>query len=259
MLLADPAGRKYLVTLKPGGWFHSHLGALPHDKLIGAEEGSRVETSSGVPLLAFRPGLEDYVLKMPRGAQILYPKDMGALLLMADLGPGARVVEAGAGSGALTLYLLRAVGPDGRVISYEVREDFASRALENVRAFMGGIPGNWELRVADVFQGVPEEGLDAFLLDLPEPWRAVGVAARALRPGGRFVCYLPTVVQVRTVVEALRSSGEFALVETREVLERHWQVEGQSVRPRQTMVGHTAFLTAARRLSQARNPPDGGP
>ena len=251
VLLIDGRGRRYLVTLATGARFHSHLGSVAHDDLIGAPEGVSVGSSSGARLLAFRPTLADYVLKMKRGAQVVYPKDIALILLHADVFPGAVVVEAGTGSGSLTLALARAVGEAGRVISYEVREDHHERAAANVAAWYEGFgakPENVELRVADVFEGIPERGVDRLVLDLPEPWRAVGGATSSLTPGGIMCCFLPTVPQVAQTVEAMRAGG-FGLVSTFETFLRTWNVDGPSVRPDHRMVAHTGFIVTGRKLA----------
>ena len=251
VLLIDQRGRLYMTTLATGREFHSHLGAVRHDDLIGANEGATLVTTSGAPLAAFRPTLADFVLKMKRGAQVVYPKDVGLILVYADIFPGAFVLEAGTGSGSLTLALARAVGEGGRVISYETREDHHERAVENVSAWyegMGGKPENLELRVGDVFEGVPETGFDRIVLDLPEPWRAMGTTTASLAPGGVLCSYLPTVPQVSQTVEAMRAEG-FGLLKTYEVLLRTWNVEGQSVRPDHRMVAHTGFVVVGRKLA----------
>ena len=251
VLLIDQRGRRYMTTLATGREFHSHLGAVRHDDLIGANEGATLVTTSGAPLVAFRPTLADFVLKMKRGAQVVYPKDVGLILVYADIFPGAFVLEAGTGSGSLTLALARAVGEGGRVISYETREDHHERAVENVSAWyegMGGKPENLELRVGDVFEGVSETGFDRMVLDLPEPWRAMGTTTASLAPGGVLCSYLPTVPQVSQTVEAMRAEG-FGLLKTYEVLLRTWNVEGQSVRPDHRMVAHTGFVVVGRKLA----------
>ena len=249
VLLIDTRQRRYLITLGAGKQFHSHQGILDHDDLLGLTEGSFVITSGGSRLFVVRPTLADYVLKMPRGAQVVYPKDIGIILVYGDIFEGATVVEAGSGSGSLTLALARAVGPAGRVISYEIREDHHLTAVRNVEAWyegVGGKPENVELRLGDVFNGIPEHGVDRLVLDLPEPWRAVGPLTDALAPGGIVCCYVPTVPQVSAAVEALRAGG-FGLVSTLETLIRTWNVEGQSVRPDHRMVAHTGFVVTARK------------
>ena len=247
-LLIDGKGRRYLVTLREGGEFHTHAGVTPHAAILGRPEGITLRSTAGARYLVLRPTLSDFVLSMPRGAQVIYPKDLGPLLLLADVFPGARILEAGVGSAALSMTLLRA-GAD--VVGYELREDFANKARKNVASFVGeGCPYRVELR--DVYEGIDETGLDRVMLDLPEPWRVVKHAATALRPGGILVSYLPTIGQVVQLRDAL-DAGPFVLAETIEVLQRSWHVEGQSVRPDHRMVAHTGFLTAARR--SADQPP----
>jgi tRNA (adenine57-N1/adenine58-N1)-methyltransferase len=247
-LLVDGRGRRYLVRLQPGGTFHFHGGAIPHDLLLGSEEGTVVHSSTGAPLLCFRPTLADFVLKMPRGAQVLYPKDIGAVLVHADIGPGMAVLEAGTGSGALTLALCRATGPEGRVVSYEVREDFHGRARENVEAFLGGLPPWLELRLGDVREvAATGEAFDRAVLDLPEPWAVLPEVARALRPGGLLCSYVPTTNQVQRTALAMEQAG-FGTVHTFELLLRPWHVTERSVRPDHRMVAHTGFLTVGRRV-----------
>jgi tRNA (adenine57-N1/adenine58-N1)-methyltransferase len=247
-LLVDKRGRRYLITLKTGDSFHSHQGYVPHDDIIGSPEGVRVTTTNGAPLIAFRPSYPEFVLKMPRGAQVVYPKDVGLILIEADVYPGATVLESGTGSGALTIALARATGPTGKVVTYEVREDFHARARANVEAFLGKVPDHVDMRLGDVTEGVPERDVDRVVLDLPEPWRVVPVAVRAMRPGAIWCSYVPTVGQVSETVETLRAAG-FAELATREVLVRTWHVEGRSVRPDHRMVAHTGFVTTARLLS----------
>jgi tRNA (adenine57-N1/adenine58-N1)-methyltransferase catalytic subunit len=246
-LLLDRRGKRYLVTLKTGGQFHTHQGFVEHDALIGAPEGSRVFSSNGAPFVAVRPSLTDFILKMPRGAQVIYPKDIGAILVSADVFPGATVLEAGTGSGALTIGLLRAVGERGRVVSYEARQDFADRARENIETFFGKLPDALDMRHGDVTDGVPERDVDRMILDLPEPWRVVPVAVEVLRPGAIYCSYVPTVPQVAQTCETLRTAP-FVDVTTTETLVRTWHVEGLSVRPDHRMVAHTGFLTTARFL-----------
>lgn len=247
VLLVDSRRRRHLVTLREDGAFHSHAGVVAHRDLIGGTEGMTVRSSLGARLVALRPTLAEYVLEMPRGAQVIYPKDLGPILVLADVFPGARVLESGVGSGALTMTLLRAVGPSGSVVGYEIRDDFAARARRNVEAFCGPrVPLRIEVR--DVYAGIDEHDLDRVLLDVPEPWRVVPHAAAALRPGGILLAYLPTVTQVARLREALADSP-FGLAETLEVLQRTWHVDRQSVRPDHRMVAHTGFLTHARLLT----------
>jgi tRNA (adenine57-N1/adenine58-N1)-methyltransferase len=249
VLLIDGKDRRYLLTLREGGEFHTHSGITSHDLILGRPDGVTVRSGTGARYVVVRPTLSDFVLAMPRGAQVIYPKDLGALLVLADIFPGARVLEAGVGSGALSMTLLRA-GAD--VVGYEIRDDFARKAMSNVGSFLGpDCPYRVEER--DVYEGIVETGLDRIMLDLPEPWRVVGPAEIALRPGGILVAYLPTIGQVAQFREAL-DAGAFGLARTIEVLERSWHVQGQSVRPDHRMVAHTGFLTSARLLGVEHQP-----
>jgi tRNA (adenine57-N1/adenine58-N1)-methyltransferase len=243
ILLVDAKERRYLLTLVAGAMFHTHAGILAHDDIIGRPEGATVTGSTGRSFLALRPTLADVVLKMPRGAQVIYPKDLGAILLAADIGPGQRVLEAGVGSGALSMTLLRA---GASVVGYELREDFANRARANVSALLGP-DADYRVEVRDVTERIDEADLDRVLLDLPEPWRVLPHAAQALRPGGILLAYLPTINQTAQLREAL-DDGPFGLAETVEILRRTWHIEARSVRPDHRMVGHTGFLTTARLL-----------
>ena len=246
VLLIDRKRRRYLVTLEPGGAFHSHTGVLEHDALIGRPEGIVVRSQRGTRFEAFRPTLEDFVLEMPRGAQVIYPKDLGAILIQADIAPGHRVLESGVGSGALSTALLRA---GAHVVGYELREDFAVRARRNVEAFLGpGVEDRYQVELRDCYEGIGERDLDRVVLDLPEPWRAVPHVAGSLRPGGLIVAYTPSITQVSELRAAL-AAGPFALAATVEVLQRGWHVEGAAVRPDHRMVAHTGFLTRARRVA----------
>jgi tRNA (adenine57-N1/adenine58-N1)-methyltransferase len=259
VLLIDQRGKRHLIFLRKAETFHSDRGWIPHDAIVGQPEGSWVRSSLGLRYLAVRPTLAEYVLEMPRGAQVIYPKDLAMILFWADIYPGCRVLEAGMGSGALTLALLRAVGPEGRVISYEQREEFARRALANIRTRLGDVT-TLTVRLGPVEEGIHEEELvDRVLLDLPEPWKLVGGVAERLRPGGIFLSYVPTIVQSHEISEALHRGPHWALVETFETLYRPWNIEGQSVRPFHRMVAHTGFITVARRVvaeEGARRPPD---
>jgi tRNA (adenine57-N1/adenine58-N1)-methyltransferase len=247
VLLVDTKQRRHLVTLAAGGEFHSHTGVLAHDDLIGQPEGITVRTARGARLIAVRPRLADYVVKMPRGAQVIYPKDLGPILMLADIFPGAKVLESGVGSGALTMTLLRAVGAEGHVTGYELRADFAERAQRNIEGLLGpDLPLRVEVR--DVYEGIDADNLDRVLLDLPEPWRVVKHAEAALAPGGILFAYLPTIGQVSRLREELEGSS-FGMAESLEVLQRPWHIDGQSVRPDHRMVAHTGFLTAARLLA----------
>jgi tRNA (adenine57-N1/adenine58-N1)-methyltransferase len=246
VLLVDVKKRRYLVTLEPGGEFHTHAGVIPHDGLIGAAEGSSFRSTRGSAMLAIRPTLADFVLKMPRGAQVIYPKDLGPILMLADIFPGARVLESGVGSGALSMTLVRA----GAVVhGYELREDFANRARKNVRTFLGDEAlDRYTVEHRDVYEGIDESDLDRVVLDLPEPWRAAKHAARAMHRGGILVAYTPQITQAVQLRDELNGQG-FGMIDTVEVLNRGWHIERQSVRPDHRMVAHTGFLTSARLLS----------
>ncbi len=249
VLLVDSKRRRHLVMLVAAGSFHTHAGIVAHDDLIGAPDGTTVRTSRGQRLVAVHPTLAEFVLEMPRGAQVIYPKDLGAILISADIFPGARVLESGVGSGALTTVLLRAIGPLGHVHGYELRDDFAAKAQRNVEAYLGpDMPLTVEVR--DVYDGIEVVALDRVLLDLPEPWRVVKHAATALAPGGIMLAYLPTIGQVARLREEMVDSP-FGMIETYEVLHRGWHVEGQSVRPDHRMVAHTGFITHGRLLAPA--------
>ena len=251
-LLIDRKRRRYLLHLDPGGAHHTNLGALPHASIIGQEVGCRVSVG-GLRFLALRPTLAEYIQESKRVTQIVYPKDLGAILMSADIFPGATVVEAGLGSGALTLTLLRAVGPSGGVVSYEVRPQTVPRALRTIEAVMPR-PPNLTVRTADISEGIEERDVDRVVLDLPEPWRVVGHAAEALTPGGILLSYLPTILQVHRLGEALAAHPSFDLMESFEVLHRPWHVTRQSVRPAHRMVAHTAFLTTARKCAPGKLP-----
>jgi tRNA (adenine57-N1/adenine58-N1)-methyltransferase catalytic subunit len=256
VVLTDRRGRRYLVDLEAGGEWHSHAGLVAHDDLIGAVEGTAVRTNRNMEVVVLRPTREDFVLKMKRGAQVVYPKDQAMIVAEADVRPGCTVVEAGAGSGALTMALLAAVGPTGRVVSFERREDHARVARRNVARFLGGTPDNWELVDGDVVAGLADLRAHRVILDLLEPWAVAGAVADALAPGGIVLSYTPTVPQVMRFTETLWDDGRFADVRTTETLVRGWDVDGLAVRPKHRMVAHTAFLTTARRVP-ARE--EGGP
>jgi tRNA (adenine57-N1/adenine58-N1)-methyltransferase catalytic subunit len=246
ILMVDAKGRQYLVTLVEGGALHTHAGVASHDEVIGREEGVTVRSSGGARYTALRPTLTDTVLRMPRGAQVIYPKDLGPIMVLADVHPGVRVLESGVGSGALSMTMVRA-GAD--VVGYEIRADFAARARRNVADLVGEAAAAERYRVEerDVYEGIDERGFDAVVLDLPEPWRVVPHAEKALRGGGTLVSYSPSVVQVARTRQALADS-DFELAQTVEVLQRTWHVEGDAVRPDHRMVAHTGFLTSARLL-----------
>jgi tRNA (adenine57-N1/adenine58-N1)-methyltransferase len=247
-LLIDRKARRYLVALSKGGEFHSHAGIVYHDLLIGQPEGISVRSSRGGSYLAIRPTLAEFILTMPRGAQVIYPKDLGPILMLADIFPGARVLESGVGSGALSMTLLRA----GAVVTgYELRNDFASRAQRNVRDFLGEESASrYTVEERNCYDGIDETELDRILLDLPEPWNVVPHAAAALARGGILLAYTPSILQAVQTRDALNRHG-FAMAETIEVLNRSWHIEGQSVRPDHRMVAHTGFLTHARNIGAA--------
>jgi tRNA (adenine57-N1/adenine58-N1)-methyltransferase catalytic subunit len=248
-LLVDHRGRHYLLHLVPGERFHYHNGYVDHDRLIGLAPGSTLYSSSNGRLRAFRPTLSDFILKMRRAATVIYPKDIGSILVRADVFPGAWVLEAGIGSGALAIALIRAVGPSGRVVSYEVRQDHAERAQDNIVRFFGEAPPHHEIRLGDIALGLSERSLyDRVVLDLPEPWQAAPVARETLVEGGIWCSYVPTVPQIQRTVDALDANG-FGCIETVETLERRWNVAGMSVRPDHRMVAHTGFLTTSVLLS----------
>jgi tRNA (adenine57-N1/adenine58-N1)-methyltransferase len=249
-VLVDEQGRSFLLDLQPGGSFSTHQGQIPHDDIIGAPDGSRLVTNKGATYVALRPTLEEFVLTMKRGAQIVYPKDWGAIITHGDIAPGHTVVEAGTGSGALTLALLRAVGPEGRVVSVDLREDHQRRAARTISRFHGGgTPATLDLRLGDVADVVGEVRPDRLVLDVPEPWHPLSVAVEAMEPGAAAVAYVPTVPQVAQTVEAM--GDRWGNVVAREVLVREWHVSGRSVRPEHTMVGHTGFVVSGRLLAPA--------
>lgn len=256
VVLLDRRGRRYLVTLEPGTQWHSHAGIVEHDDIVGVVEGTAVRTGRGMEVVVLRPTREDFILKMTRGAQVVYPKDQAMIVAAADIRPGCTVVEAGAGSGALTLALLAAVGTTGRVISFERRAEHAAVARRNVVRFLGEHPSGWELIDGDIVEGLSGLRAHRVVLDLLEPWEVVPAAAEALPPGGILLGYLPTVPQVMRLVESLHDDGRFTAVRTTETLVRPWDVDGLAVRPAHRMVAHTAFLTTARRVP-ARD--EGGP
>lgn len=253
MQLTDPKGRRYTLTLEPGGQYHTHRGGLAHDDLIGRPEGSVVSSPVGTSYLALRPLLADYVLSMPRGAQVIYPKDAAQILMWGDIFPGARVLEAGAGSGALTCSLLQAVGAAGSVVSYEIRADHAEHADRNVRRFFGDVPPNWTLNLADLRTHVGE--VDRAVLDMLAPWDQLEPVRAALVPGGVLVGYVATTTQLSRLMESLREQQCWTEPQAWESLVRPWHVVGLAVRPEHRMIGHTAFLVTARRLADGVVPP----
>ncbi|MUL44185.1 tRNA (adenine-N1)-methyltransferase [Streptomonospora sp. PA3] len=254
--LTDPKGRMHTITLRAGAAFHTHRGRLDHDQLIGSPEGSVVRSTSNTAYVALRPLLADFTLSMKRGATIVYPKDAAQIVAQADIFPGARVVEAGGGSGALTCWLLRAVGEEGLVSSYERRADFAEIADTNVHRFFGGEHPAWRLTVGDLAEDLAETEVDRVVLDMLAPWECLGAAAKALVPGGLVCAYVATTTQISRVVEELRDSGAFYEPRAFETLVREWHVEGLAVRPDHRMIGHTGFLVTARRLAEGAVPPE---
>ena len=247
--LTDPKGKLYSFTITEGKEWHTHKGWIVHDELIGLPEGSVVSTTPGLKFTAFKPLLADYVLTMPRGATIVYPKDAAMIVGLADIYPGARVLEAGVGSGALTISLLRAVGSTGKVNSIERRADFAENAHANVTNYFGGKPSNWSLSVGDLQDQNFESEYDRVVLDMLAPWECVDLAARALRPGGVFLAYVATTTQLSVTAEALKDDGRFTEPESSETIVRGWHHEGLAVRPQQRMIGHTGFLIQSRRMA----------
>jgi tRNA (adenine57-N1/adenine58-N1)-methyltransferase len=251
--LTDAKGRHYTMSLTPGSEFHTHRGSIAHDAVIGLEQGSVVKSSNGALFLVLRPLLVDYVMSMPRGPQVIYPKDAAQIVHEGDIFPGARVLEAGAGSGALTCSLLRAVGPQGRVISYEQRADHAEHARRNVAGFHGvhgQLPQNWQLIVSDVADSdLPDGSIDRAVLDMLAPWEVLDSVSRLVVAGGVLVTYVATVTQLSRAVEALRAQQCWTEPRAWETLQRGWNVVGLAVRPQHSMRGHTAFLVSARRLA----------
>ncbi|MEO6715388.1 MAG: tRNA (adenine-N1)-methyltransferase [Mycobacteriales bacterium] len=253
--LTDSKGKLFTITVQPGAQFHTHRGILEHDDLIGQPEGIVVKSSAGTPYLALRPLLSDYVLSMPRGAQVIYPKDAALIVGLADIFPGARVLEAGAGSGALSCSLLRAVGDDGFLSSYERRADFAANARGNVEKFFGVPHPAWKLTVGDLVEAIDDTDMDRVVLDMLAPWEVLDAVSGALVPGGVLCCYVATTTQLSRTVEALRSHGTFTEPWSMEALVRNWHTEGLAVRPDHRMIAHTAFLIFSRRLAEGVEPP----
>lgn len=242
VLLVDSKKRRYLVTLKEAGEFHSHSGFVSHANIVGSQEGVVMYSTKGSAYSALRPTLEDFVIEMPRGAQVIYPKDLAPICMIADIAPGVKVFESGVGSGALSMTMLRY---GANIVGYELREDFANRAQTNVRSFLGEEAlSRYSVQLRDCYEGIDETGFDRMVLDLPEPWRVVPLAEKALRRGALFVAYTPSITQAVQVREAF--GGRWLEARTLEVLHRTWHIEGQSVRPDHRMVAHTGFLTVAR-------------
>ena len=258
--LTDPKGRLHTITLERGREFHTHAGRLAHDDLIGAPDGSVVTNSGGTEYLALRPLLADYVMSMPRGAAVVYPKDSAQIVTMADIFPGARVVEAGVGSGALSMSLLRAIGEDGELVSFERREDFADIARGNARAFFGREHPAWRVVVGDLVEALPDAvepgSVDRVVLDMLAPWECLDAVAEAMLPGGVLICYVATTTQLSRVAEAIRAHGGFTEPSAWESLVRGWHLEGLAVRPEHRMHGHTGFLVTSRRLAPGVTPPE---
>ena len=247
--LTDPKGKMYTFTITVGKEWHTHKGWIVHNDLIGLPEGSVVSTSAGLKFTAFKPLLGDFVLSMPRGATIVYPKDAAMIIGVADVFPGAKVIEAGVGSGALSISLLRAIGKDGELASFERREDFAEIARENVQTYFGENPPQWSLTVGSVQESSTDKKYDRVILDMLAPWECVPFAAEVLRPGGVFLAYVATTTQLSSTAEALKEDGHFTEPLSSETIVRDWHHEGLAVRPMQRMIGHTGFLIVSRRMA----------
>jgi tRNA (adenine57-N1/adenine58-N1)-methyltransferase len=251
--LTDPKGKMYTFTITPGKEWHTHKGWIVHNDLIGLPEGSVVSTSAGLQFTAFKPLLGDFVLSMPRGATIVYPKDAAMIIGVADVFPGAKVIEAGVGSAALSISLLRAIGPTGELTSFERREDFADIAKENVRTYFGTVPTNWHLNIGSVQEASTENKYDRVILDMLAPWECISFAAEVLRPGGVFLAYVATTTQLSMTAEAIKEDGHFTEPLSSETIVRDWHHEGLAVRPMQRMIGHTGFLIVTRRMAPGVN------
>ena len=247
--LTDAKGKLYSITLAHGAEWHTHKGMLKHDELVGLPEGSIVQTNGELKFQAFRPLLADYVLSMPRGATIVYPKDAAMILGVADIKPGIRVLESGVGSGALSISLLRAIGEEGMLHSVEIREDFAEISEKNVSSYFGGKPANWNLTIGALQDQTFEVDFDRVVLDMLSPWECLDVASKALVPGGVFMAYVATTTQLSKIAEAIKESGNFTEPESSETIVRGWHHEGLAVRPQHRMIGHTGFLIFARRMA----------
>jgi tRNA (adenine57-N1/adenine58-N1)-methyltransferase catalytic subunit len=251
--LTDPKGKMYTFTITPGKEWHTHKGWIVHNDLIGLPEGSVVSTSAGLQFTAFKPLLGDFVLSMPRGATIVYPKDAAMIIGVADVFPGAKVIEAGVGSAALSISLLRAIGPTGELTSFERREDFADIARENVRTYFGTVPTNWHLNIGSVQESSTDKKYDRVILDMLAPWECISFAAEVLRPGGVFLAYVATTTQLSMTAEAIKEDGHFTEPLSSETIVRDWHHEGLAVRPMQRMIGHTGFLIVTRRMAPGVN------
>ncbi|MFI5367246.1 MAG: tRNA (adenine-N1)-methyltransferase [Candidatus Binatia bacterium] len=252
VLFIDRKEREYLRTLRPGARVHIRGGTMQADHLIGLDEGSIVYNTGKEPFLMLRPTFAQLIPSLPRRAQVIYPKDIGPILLWGDIYPGATVIEVGTGPGALSMALLRAIGPQGRLISYENRADFAEMAQQNVRQYYGETP-NWTVKIADARDGFEERGVDRLTIDIAEPWHLLPAVAAALRPGGLVLGYVPTVMQVKQLVDGLHAHGSFKAVQSFETLLRFWHVQNLSIRPEHRMVAHTGFIIVARRVVDAVN------
>jgi len=247
-MLIDNKGRRYIFKLKENGSFSSHLGIIAHKELIGKEEGEIIKSQLGAEYLLLQPLYKDFIVKMPRGAQVIYPKDVATIIVWADIFPGAKVVEAGTGSAALTIALLRAIGNDGQLISYEIREDFLKKAMKNIETFMS-LPKNLTVKCKDIYAGIDEDNLDRVVLDLPEPWRVLPFTENAMKMGGVLLALVPTTIQVQRFVEELEKTKYFYCIEIYETMLRYWNVKGLSIRPEHFMVAHTAFIVTARKTT----------
>jgi tRNA (adenine57-N1/adenine58-N1)-methyltransferase len=247
--LTDAKGKMYSITLTQGLEWHTHKGMLKHDDLVGIPEGSIVVTNQDLKFQAFRPLLADFILSMPRGATIIYPKDAAMIIGIADIKPGVRVLEAGLGSGALSISLLRAIGEKGLLHSVEVREDFAEISEKNVVSYFGGKPDNWNLTIGALQDQRYESDFDRVVLDMLSPWDCLEVASKALLPGGVLIAYVATTTQLSRMAEAIKESGNFTEPESSETIVRSWHHEGLAVRPQHRMIGHTGFLIFARRMA----------
>ncbi len=246
VILSDRRERQYMFVIEPDGQFESHIGNLSHKDLIGIAEGTWVQTRTGHWLVAFRPTRAEYTLKMKRIATVIYPKDIGAIIAYANLFPGARVVEAGSGSGALTIALSNAVGNKGHIYSYDLRSDMSDLAKVNLSKISGST-NNVSFKIGNIDDGISEKEIDSVVLDVPEPWHSVSHVYQSLKSGGMFVSFLPTIMQVSDLVQALKEEGKFALIHTKEILERPWEIGGRTIRPSHRMVGHTGFVTMGRK------------
>jgi len=251
--LTDPKGKMYTFTIIPGKEWHTHKGWIVHNDLIGLPEGSVVSTSAGLQFTAFKPLLGDFVLSMPRGATIVYPKDAAMMVGVADIFPGAKVIEAGVGSGALSISLLRAIGTNGQLSSFERREDFADIATENVRSYFGTVPANWSLTIGSVQDSAVDKKYDRVIFDMLAPWECIAFAAEVLRPGGVVLAYVATTTQLSATAEAIKEDGRFTEPLSSETIVRDWHHEGLAVRPMQRMIGHTGFLIVSRRMAPGVN------